>query len=207
MTLKDYADNSSAIVEGNSPCKVVLQGRTLYKDGMWNTLCLPFDLPLSSSVLHDAEVMTLDGASYRKGTLTLNFAPVTSMIEAERPYIVKWEDGSDMTNPVFLGVTLSTANNPVVIDNVISLQGIYSPLEIPAEDNTKLYMGANNKLYYPSAAMKMNPSPTTIGTRSMALVSTCLPEFQLTLCSQRVYIYIMVRRSSSNDDNRVTERP
>ena len=63
---------------------------------------------------------TLDGASYRKGTLTLNFAPVTSMIEAGRPYIVKWEDGSDMTNPVFLGVTLSTANNPVVIDNVIS---------------------------------------------------------------------------------------
>lgn len=156
VTLKDNADNSSAIVEGNSPCKVVLQGRTLYKDGTWNTLCLPFDLPLSSSVLHDAEVMTLDGASYRKGTLTLNFAPVTSMIEAGRPYIVKWEDGSDMTNPVFLGVTLSTANNPIVIDNVISLQGIYSPLEIPAEDNTKLYMGANNKLYYPSAAMKIN---------------------------------------------------
>ena len=29
-------------------------------------------------------------------------------------------------------------------------------MEIPAEDNTKLYMGANNKLYYPSAAMKIN---------------------------------------------------
>ena len=168
VTLQDAADNSAALTEGTGQkVKAVVQGRTLFKDGSWNTLCLPFDVTLDGSVLHDAEIMTLDNASLSEGTLTLNFATVTvggdsqsvegdlqsPVIKAGKPYIVKWEKGADIVNPVFLGVTLSTANEPVVISNVISFQGIYSPLEIPAADNTKLFLGANNTLYWPNAAM------------------------------------------------------
>ena len=161
VTLQDAADNSAALTEGTGQkVKAVVQGRTLFKDGSWNTLCLPFDVTLDGSVLHDAEIMTLDNASLSEGTLTLNFTPVTAgedlqspAIKAGKPYIVKWEKGADIVNPVFLGVTLSTANEPVVISNVISFQGIYSPLEIPAADNTKLFLGANNTLYWPNDAM------------------------------------------------------
>jgi len=41
----DGADNSTALLENNGEVvhSATLKGRTLYKDGNWNTLCLPFD--------------------------------------------------------------------------------------------------------------------------------------------------------------------
>ncbi len=45
FALADDADNSSVIVIHNGDyLDVMLQGRTLYRNGNWNTLCLPFDL-------------------------------------------------------------------------------------------------------------------------------------------------------------------
>ena len=57
---------------------VELSGRTLYKDGKWNTLCLPFDLTLSGSVLDGgdvtAKVLDSSGTSLdSEGLLTLSF--------------------------------------------------------------------------------------------------------------------------------------
>ena len=44
---------------------VTLSGRTLYKDGDWNTLCLPFDIDdFSGTPLEDATVMELDVDGY-----------------------------------------------------------------------------------------------------------------------------------------------
>ena len=70
LTLQDNADNSSTIGEkhGISDMTVTLKGRTFYKDGDWNTVCLPFDLngsvflasPLSSAV----SIMELDVDGY-----------------------------------------------------------------------------------------------------------------------------------------------
>ena len=43
MSLNDAADNSALITEADgATLDVTLQGRTLTKDGNWNTLCLPF---------------------------------------------------------------------------------------------------------------------------------------------------------------------
>ena len=46
MTLADNAtDNSTTISNNNGETgSVKLEDRTLYKDGDWNTLCLPFDV-------------------------------------------------------------------------------------------------------------------------------------------------------------------
>ena len=59
LVLADNADNTSAIATNNgSTLAVQLTGRTLYKDGDWNTLCLPFDLasltgtPLEGATAH-----------------------------------------------------------------------------------------------------------------------------------------------------------
>ena len=145
--LAQYADNK---------VKATLIGRTLYRDGTWNTLCLPFNTDIAGTPLEGATVKTLSSASFADGTLTLNFSDDLNSIEAGKPYIVRWTDGDNIINPEFTNVTITNVNNPVVIDGLISFNGIYSPLAIAQADNTKLYLGADNNLYWPNAAMTIN---------------------------------------------------
>ena len=86
-------------------------GRTLHKDSAWNTLFLPFSLTaeqIAVSPLAGAVIMTLDESAFNEATreLTINFAPAVS-IEAGKPYIVKWTEGTDIENPVFNNVTIN----------------------------------------------------------------------------------------------------
>ena len=69
-------------------------------------------------------------------------------IEAGKPYIFK-ASGSDIAGPTFKGVTISNATTPVEKDYV-DFVGTYSPIDIFTEEKTNLYLGANDKLYYPS---------------------------------------------------------
>ena len=94
ISLADNADNSTTISKANGyAANVTLQGRTLYKDGAWNTLCLPFSLTvLEGSPLEGATVKTLASTAFEGGTLTMNFTGDITSIEAGKPYIVKWEN-------------------------------------------------------------------------------------------------------------------
>ena len=96
LSLPDAKDNSSAILEyNNQRCDVTLQDRTLYQDGDWNTLGLPFSMTsdqLNSSPLVGATIKQLDESNSNldnDGKLTLAFLEA-STIEAGKPYIVKW---------------------------------------------------------------------------------------------------------------------
>ena len=99
--LYDASDND---VSGfTATTNVSLYGRTLYRDGDWNTLCLPFPLPtLTGTPLEGFTVMELDGsASYLDGdgTLYLNFK-ASDGIEAGKPYIVKkLQTSEDVKSP------------------------------------------------------------------------------------------------------------
>ena len=169
IPLADASDNSSKITAFSSEvCDVTLKGRTLYKDGDWNTLCLPFSIDnFSGTPLEGATVKTLTGASFNSsdGTLTLNFTENTETeIVAGTPYIVKWGSGDDIENPMFSGVTISD-NAPTPItptgsdgDGSVTFKGVFNPVTIGGEggDDTKLYLGAGNKLYWPSGAMSIN---------------------------------------------------
>ena len=115
---------------------VTLQGRTLWKDGSWNTLCLPFSLSsLAGTPLEGATVKTLETSSFVRGTLTLNFTKdeenLTS-IEAGVPYIVKWTSGNSITDPTFENVTISNTSRPVTTDEV-SFAGLYAPITVGEE--------------------------------------------------------------------------
>ena len=153
VTLEDNASNATVIVDNNGQTRnVVLNGRTLYKDGKWNTLCLPFDVVISGSVLDGAVAKTLTSTDFAGGTLTLNFGEAVSTIEAGKPYIIKWESGENIVSPVFENVTISNSTNNAE-STYADFTGSYSPTTISGEDKTKLYLGADNKLYYPNAAM------------------------------------------------------
>ena len=153
--LDNKADNGSVISELDGvTADITLTGCTFYKDGAWNTLCLPFALSnFAGTPLEGATVMTFSDASFAAGTLTLNFAEVTSLTAGE-PFIVKWPVGTDIANPVFKDVYISTQTAAKETD-VVTFQGIYAPLKIEGEDNTLLYVGAGDKLYWPNAAMSI----------------------------------------------------
>ena len=159
MVLYDDLDNQDVINENDgNVVNVTLQGRTLYKDDSWNTLCLPFNTELTG-VLADATLMELDTEAgsyehvtgFEDGTLYLNFKSANTIV-AGKPYIVKWADAEDIENPVFEGVTIVGDEAGIVTstDNGnVSFVGTYSPAEIFTTDKTNLYLAADNKVYYP----------------------------------------------------------
>ncbi|MBO4820394.1 MAG: fibronectin type III domain-containing protein [Prevotella sp.] len=171
--LADNADNSS-VLNGRDGyfADVTLQDRTLYKDGTWNTLCLPFSLSsaggdlqsptFAGTPLEGAIVKTLTGATFNDGTLTLNFSDNLNNIEAGKPYIIRWEKPEgyeghesdfDITKPQFYSVTVSNSSAAdSITTDYADFMGTYSSVAIceSDKDKTKLYLGADNKLYHPT---------------------------------------------------------
>ena len=153
VSLADAADNREVLFQsdGQTAQRVTLTGRTLHKDGQWSTLCLPFDLPISGSPLDDdgVDVRTLRSSSFRNGTLTLYFteAGAVSLIEAGKPYLIRWDNtGGTLTEAdlVFSGVTIHNNVADAATDH-IALIGTYSPHVIYQDgpDHTNLYLAAD----------------------------------------------------------------
>ena len=105
LTLYDEYEYNSSIITNNKgkTWNVTLSGRTIYSDGDWNTLCLPFNMSesqIASSPLAGYTIKSLDGTQSNldgNGKLTLRFNTATT-IEAGRPYIVKWPVGFTINN-------------------------------------------------------------------------------------------------------------
>lgn len=176
ITLLDGADNSDLLSTWNGEvADVTLSGRTFTKNGQWNTICLPFDLTIAGSVLDGAEVRTLSSTTLNGLNLTLNFSDGLTEIEAGKPYIIRWTSGEPLANPKFEGVTVENANvntNSITADYVTFI-GTYAPTALTKDDVTNLYLGPNNKLYYPTvdgfkvnafrAYFKVNESAAAMG--------------------------------------------
>ncbi len=124
--------------------------RTLYKDGAWNTLCLPISMTAEqvTEQLAPAALMTLGSSSFEKGVLTLNFVDANA-IKAGKPYIIKWESGDNLVNPTLNGTTAGGAASSVKTD-CIDFIGTYFPVTLTAGDTQSLYLSDANTLYYPS---------------------------------------------------------
>jgi len=159
LELRDNASNEETLENygGRKVNTLTLSGRTLYKDGGWNTICLPFNLSeeqLASDAcpLKDATIKTLDSSSFADGTLTLNFKDASSIV-AGMPYIVKWESGDNITAPVFTDVIISATETKAIETTSTYFVGSFSPVSLTGGDKSVLYLGAGNKLYYPSADM------------------------------------------------------
>lgn len=179
IALYDTKDNANATTISQNIGKtrnVILADRTLYKDGKWNTLCLPFNLAKSALDENNVEIRTLSSSEFanESGTLTLNFTPASgdgavTSLTAGTPYIIKWNTSSgysvnggfDITNPVFTDVTVSssTAATETTGSEWVDFRGTFSPKVIYESGTEKhnLYLGSGNTLYYPTATdFKLN---------------------------------------------------
>ena len=155
ISLANTGTNDVVSIEGYF-ADVTLADRTLYKDGAWNTLCLPFNVTLAGSPLAGATARPLTSASISGTTLNLTFGDAVDELVAGAPYIIKWAEGANLTEAdlVFSGVTISTDKHDY--DNLASgdlrvrFLGTYKSTTFDATDNTVLLLGNGNKLYYPT---------------------------------------------------------
>jgi hypothetical protein len=171
LTLQNASANTDNISDNIlCPVNAAIDGRTLYKDGKWNTLCLPFDIySFTGTPLEGATVMTLDvegtygdkktGYDASTGVLSLYFEE-TDWIEAGVPYLVKWASGDNIESPVFNNFTIFNDDPEegkiVSEDGKVTFIGTYDPVTLTGGDTSNLYLGTDNKLYWPSTNKPIN---------------------------------------------------
>ena len=168
IVLYDNADNTASISKfaDNKKYDIQLRGRKLYRDGTWNTLCLPFDLnDFTGTILEGFTAMELDTKTAHDGHTTgfdpmdltyhINFKSATG-IKAGVPYIVSCTSNKgSVTNPVFYGVTVKNVTPTTVAstDGTVSFTGSFKPVALSAFDHSKLFLGDRYTLHFPSAKM------------------------------------------------------
>ena len=182
-----------------------LQNRTLYRDNHWNTICLPFSLTttqINNSPLAGASIMKMNetvSGYYPSGkvnketqnfdyghpvvlfwfdTVNLNYTnPDNPILEAGKPYLVKWTEKSEYTvdgyyvdngdtrhELDFSGVRIiatepgswtgvGTGNGTVTFQGTFSLS---ADLDATDDDGRmNLVLGADDKLYHPSSTINV----------------------------------------------------
>ena len=162
LVLDNTSDNSSAIATAATNggyYDMTLSNRTLWKDGAWNTLCLPFNADLIGD-LADATLMELDVTGKydtdkqtgldADGTLYLYFKEALS-IAVGKPYIIKWDSGSIIENPMFTGVTVSCDTTVCIesADGNVTFRGTYNAQTFTTDNRNILFLGGENRLYDP----------------------------------------------------------
>ena len=140
----------SNLLENNDgrQAHVTLAGRTLFKDGKWNTLTLPFDVDdIEDSPLAGAEAKTLENAVIDEQKVTLNFGNALDNLVAGTPYIIKWNQDDNIEDPEFANVIIENTSAPVsLLSNQVKFIGYYDAFGIDETDTDIYYMGADNKL-------------------------------------------------------------
>ena len=160
VSLANDADNTTTLTTyKDETCDIALTGRTLYKDGDWNTLVLPFAVSTTSGPLSGDNVtaMVLDeeNSGLSGTTLTLNFNAAPEPIPAGTPFIIKWDNtGVNITDPVFTGVTVSDATNDAAFTGG-SFKGTYVPMSWNTEERSILFLGTENQLHWPDAGASL----------------------------------------------------
>lgn len=141
----------------DTPISIKIVGRTLYRDGTWNTICLPFYLDkFEGTIFEDASVMFFDGSDFdpSTGELSLIFDKEQDGIGAGMPYFVKWDEGGhDVIDPIFSNVTIDGEYGMTptpLVTTYADFIGVFDNMTFGEERKDILYLGANNKLFYPS---------------------------------------------------------
>lgn len=156
IEIKESNDNTTTIRTNEKETVTVNTHRTLL-GGIWNTLCMPFDVSMADLELalgenQDIQVRTF--YSYDSETKVMTFVdPFESdpslALPAGTPFLIKLN--SDVENPTFHAVTISnTAAQSIGEEGPVHFVGTYSPVEL-ATDGTNIFITKDNTLALPAA--------------------------------------------------------
>lgn len=147
--------------------------RTFYKDGEWNTLCLPFAVANAATAFDGAELREVDVTQSSENTLVFKEA---TTIKAGKPYLIKWaKTPNEVCNFVntFEGVTLVATATPVKVNDAITFTGFYNKATADKLGASVAAIGAGNKLFKVTsgemkgfrAAFVLNPATPAAGIK------------------------------------------
>lgn len=141
------------VPEAEGPLYDVQIIRTI-KAGMYNTICLPFEVTSAQAkdiFGADVQLRTLKSADLvEEGqVLDLSFEQKSGMYPGT-PHLIK--TSRDIVNPVFTGVKFTRTTPASTTKTNANFVGTFIKDEIPADPNN-LFMGANNTLYFPTVNM------------------------------------------------------
>lgn len=171
---KDYTLDESSVntIEAYENANVTLK-RTFYKDGEWNTLCLPFAVANAKTAFDGAELREVDTKNSNGNTIVFKEA---TAIEAGKPYLIKWaktpNEVCDFVN-TFEGVTLVATATPVKVNDAITFTGFYNKAIADKLGASVAAIGAGNKLFKVTsgemkgfrAAFVLNPATPAAGIK------------------------------------------
>ncbi len=158
VILLDTENNEGILTKLNDQTVDVAVYRSLTA-GMYNTLCLPFDVDdFSGTPLENTTVWQYNGAEVKgegdSKEIFLEFTEVISL-EAGQPYLV--EPAAEIEAPmVFNGVTISAINGSEVAQSAVTMHGILHPTELEANNKSILFLVENNNLAWANVTAYMN---------------------------------------------------
>lgn len=154
LILDDTKDNTNLLQANISKSRNVYVFRSLV-GGMYNTLCLPFDVTLAGSCLEGATVLEYSHSKDLDGDILLYFDAVTDM-KAGVPYLVEPQEDIDVLD--FMGVQITETDEEIVGEpdgNGISFNGILAPKTLTANEKSILFLVSGNRLAWANANADM----------------------------------------------------
>lgn len=144
-TLSDLADNSGAISYYATKTINVTTERTL-TGGIWNTLCLPFDVTtetMEQALGDNQDIQMRTYGSYANDVMTFTNA---TTVTAGTPFLIKLN--TTKKNPTFSSVTINNTAAQTITHGDVSFIGTYSPVALNT-DGTHLFITTSNNLASP----------------------------------------------------------
>jgi hypothetical protein len=140
--------------------------RTLYKDGDFNTLCLPFDLSaeaLAASPIAGCELYEFVGAKVLGSSQLDIEMRRTNDLVAGVPYLLKWPNTNEVISElVFHNVTITKSKGDTIIGvndeertDLVRFIGNLDQELLGIYNKNYLFLGAANTLYWPNDESKL----------------------------------------------------
>ena len=159
LTVLDEKDNETTFASKFSTARTkdyALMIRSLYKDGYFNTICLPFDvISIAASPLAGAEIYTFDGGRVVEtgsgNELQLQLSPLSGdQLGKGVPYMLRWTSGDNLSFLIFDNIAWGTGSDADQTgDAKVTFHGFYPMTTITYEDHYNLFLGADDVLYWP----------------------------------------------------------
>lgn len=151
LTLSDTDESNSTIAANYRNGTHDIQTIRTIAAGMYNTICLPFDVnadQLKEVFGNDVDLRAMSAATIEGEVISLDFDAATSIYRGT-PYLIK--TASDIVNPIFVDVEIKaeagdgTGGEGFAADFI----GTFIKQSITASESN-LFLGANDKLYFSS---------------------------------------------------------
>ncbi|MBR6264432.1 MAG: hypothetical protein IKR05_14635 [Prevotella sp.] len=148
-----YTVTGGEFLEDN-PHKWTLKAK-LNPDDEWTTIHTEYDTSFGSSFESKSYEIDPDlQGRYKYFRFEVSNCNYGTMALGELALQVEEEETGDL---FFKGVTINSAAPAAVAseDEAVTFTGCYSPVSLSANDKSKLFMGAEDELYYPNDAMSI----------------------------------------------------